>query len=255
MPCIVSTHPPLLPRVVGRILGTIGVDLMSEKRLAIIALVLVGLAPTASILSSFGSGDGLLGQLAWFGSKVWMLGLPLLWHLSIDKQPWSWSKPTQGGFRMAFGIGFLFAGIMILAWFLFGQSRVDQAEFRSTLEPFGLTVASTYIAGAIFWTVGNSVLEEYVFRWFLVEKGEVVVGPGWPTIFLSAGIFVLHHFFALHFLGFALTANLLACLGLFVGGATFSWLYVRYRSIWIPYITHAICDVVVFGIGWMLIFG
>ena len=86
-------------------------------------------------------------------------------------------------------------------------------------------------------------------------KGEVVVGPGWPTIFLSAGIFVLHHFFALHFLGFALTANLLACLGLFVGGATFSWLYVRYRSIWIPYITHAICDVVVFGIGWMLIFG
>ena len=230
-------------------------DLMSEKRLAIIALVLVGLAPTASILSSFGSGDGFLGQLAWFGSKVWMLGLPMLWHLSIDKQPWSWSKPTQGGYRMAFGIGILFAVIMIFAWFLFGQSRVDQAAFRSTLEPFGLTVASTYIAAAIFWTVGNSVLEEYVFRWFLVEKGEVLFGPGWATISLSAAIFVLHHFFALWFLGFSLSAILLACLGLFVGGAAFSWLYVRYRSIWIPYITHAICDVVVFGVGYVLIFG
>jgi len=155
---------------------------------------------------------------------------------------------------MATGMGLVFALVMILAWFLIGESRVDKAEFRTTLEPFGLTVASTYIAGAIFWTVGNSVLEEYVFRWFLVEKGEVLFGPGWATISLSAGIFVLHHFFALWFLGFSLSANLLACTGLFIGGAAFSWLYVRYRSIWIPYITHAICDVVVFGVGYILIF-
>ena len=73
--------------------------------------------------------------------------------------------------------------------------------------------------------------------------------------FASAFVFVLHHFFALWFLGFSLSANLLACFGLFVGGAAFSWLYVRYRSIWIPYITHALCDVVVFGVGYFLLFG
>mgnify|MGYP001160309315 CR=1 FL=1 len=227
---------------------------MKDKQQAIIALILVGLAPTASILASFGSGNGLAGQIAWFGSKVWMVGLPMLWHLSIDKKALSWSKPTQGGIAMATGMGLVFSVVMVLAWFLVGESRVDKDEFRATLEPFGLTVASTYIAAAVFWTLGNSVLEEYVFRWFLVEKGEVLFGPGWTTISLSAAIFVLHHFFALWFLGFSLSANLLACAGLFIGGAAFSWLYVRYRSIWIPYITHAMCDIVVFGVGYMLLF-
>ena len=227
---------------------------MSEKRLALLALLLVGLAPTASIFASFGTGDGLFGQIIWLASKAWMLGLPLWWHLRIDGQTFSWSPVRQGGVGAGFLIGALFSLVMVLAWFFVGESRVDRETFRASLEPFGLTNANTYIAAAVFWTVGNSVLEEYVFRWFLVEKGEVVFGPGWPTILVSAGIFVLHHFFALWFLGFSLSANLLACLGLFIGGAAFSWLYVKYRSIWIPYITHAICDVVVFGVGYVLLF-
>lgn len=230
------------------------IDVSTQQR-AWLAFLLVGLAPTASILSSFGTGEGLFGQLIWVLSKAWMLGLPLWWHVKVDREAWSWSPVRNGGYAAATGIGFAFCAIMVLAWFLIGESRVDRETFRSTLEPFGLTNPNTYIAAAVFWTVGNSVLEEYVFRWFLVEKGEVVFGTGWPTIFASASVFVLHHFFALWFLGFSLTANLLACLGLFVGGAAFSWLYVRYRSIWIPYITHAMCDVVVFAVGYVLLFG
>ena len=227
---------------------------MSDKRLALLALLLVGLAPTASIFASFGTGEGLLGQVVWLASKAWMLGLPLWWHLRVDGQTFSWSPVRQGGVGAGFLIGALFSLVMVFAWFFVGESRVDRDTFRASLEPFGLTNSNTYIAAAVFWTVGNSVLEEYVFRWFLVEKGEVVFGAGWPTILVSAGIFVLHHFFALWFLGFSLSANLLACLGLFIGGAAFSWLYVKYRSIWIPYITHAMCDVVVFAVGYVLLF-
>lgn len=227
---------------------------MSDRRLALLALLLVGLAPTASIFASFGTGEGLLGQAVWLASKAWMLGLPLWWHLRVDRQTFSWSPVQQGGLGMGFLVGGVFSAVMVLAWVFVGESRVDREMFRASLEPFGLTNANTYIAAAVFWTVGNSVLEEYVFRWFLVEKGEAVFGPGWPTILVSAGIFVLHHFFALWFLGFSLSANLLASLGLFIGGAAFSWLYVKYRSIWIPYITHAMCDVVVFGIGYVLLF-
>lgn len=226
-----------------------------SRRNSLLALVLVGIAPTVSIFASFGSGNGLVGQLAWVTSKAWMLGLPLVWMLYVDKKPFSWSLPKQGGLAVGFGVGVLFSAVMVLAWIFIGQSRVDQDTFRATLEPFGLTVQSTYIAAAIFWTVGNSVLEEYVFRWFIVEKAEALLGEGWATVSLSAGIFVLHHFFALWFLGFAIEANLLACLGLFIGGATFSWLYMKYRSIWVPYITHALCDIVVFGVGYLLLFG
>ena len=54
--------------------------------------------------------------------------------------------------------------------------------------------------------------------------------------------------------GFPWWANLLASIGLFVGGAIFSWLYVRHRSIWVPWLAHALCDVAVFTAGAFLLF-
>ena len=228
---------------------------MDNNRKAVLGLILVGLAPTASILASFGTGDGLLGQISWLCSKLWMLGLPLLWRIKIDKEPISWSKPQNGGFAVAVSLGVAMAAVMVVAWWLFGSPNVDRNEVINALEPFGLTVWSTYLAGAIFWTFGNSVLEEYVFRWFIVEKAEQVVNGLWNTVILSSGIFVIHHAIALYFLGFPLWMNAIACLGLFIGGSIFSWLYIKYRSIWIPYITHALCDIAVFGIGAIIIFG
>jgi hypothetical protein len=62
-----------------------------SRRTSLLALVLVGIAPTFSIFASFGSGDGAFGQIAWFTSKLWMLGLPLFWLLYVDKKPLSWS--------------------------------------------------------------------------------------------------------------------------------------------------------------------
>ena len=43
--------------------------------------------------------------------------------------------------------------------------------------------------------------------------------------------------------------------GIFIGGTVWSGLYLRYRSIWPGYASHAIVDVAVFGIGWWVIFG
>ena len=63
---------PMTPPI-GRGLTRIGVREVLEKRRALLAFLLVGLAPTASILSSFGTGEGLVGQLVWLLSKAWML--------------------------------------------------------------------------------------------------------------------------------------------------------------------------------------
>ena len=49
--------------------------------------------------------------------------------------------------------------------------------------------------------------------------------------------------------------TLLASLGVIIGGASWSWLYLRYRSIWPGYVSHAIVDVPIFVIGYRLIFG
>lgn len=226
---------------------------MNEKRSAIFALLLVGLAPTVSIFISFATDGGLFSQIAYLFSKLWMILIPLFWYLKIDGGKFSLSKPKNGGYLMSAGLGLGMSSLILATWFLV-DDRIDGDLLRDAVEPVGLLDVRLYIGGVIYWTVLNSLLEEYVFRWFLVVKSEALVGTGTPAILLSAFIFVIHHTFALLFFGFPWWANLLASISLFVGGAIFSWLYIRYRSVWMPYIAHAICDIAVFGIGAIIIF-
>ena len=226
---------------------------MEERKRALIALLLVGLAPTVSIFISFGTDGGILSQIAYVISKLWLVVIPLIWYLKIDKGQLSLSKPKQGGYAVAVGLGSGMSALILFTWFMVGD-KIDGSLLRDAVEPVGLLDVRLYIGGVIYWTVLNSLLEEYVFRWFLVVKSEALVGTGTPAILLSAFIFVIHHTFALLFFGFPWWANLLASVSLFIGGAIFSWLYIRYRSVWMPYIAHAICDIAVFSIGAMIIF-
>ena len=226
---------------------------MEERKRALIALFLVGLAPTVSIFISFGTDGGIISQIAYVLSKLWLVVIPLIWYLKIDKGQLSLSKPKQGGYAVAVGLGSGMSALILLTWFMLGD-KIDGSLLRDAVEPVGLLDVRLYIGGVIYWTVFNSLLEEYVFRWFLVVKSEDLVGTGTPAILLSAFIFVIHHTFALLFFGFPWWANLLASVSLFIGGAIFSWLYIRYRSVWMPYIAHAICDIAVFSIGAMIIF-
>jgi membrane protease YdiL (CAAX protease family) len=106
--------------------------------------------------------------------------------------------------------------------------------------------------GALYWVTVNSVLEEYVWRWFVVEKLEDFLASR-AAIVISALAFTLHHIMALQtFLSPMVVA--LAATGVFIGGAVWSWCYVRYRSVWPGYVSHAIVDVAVFGVGYHLMF-
>ena len=70
----------------------------------------------------------------------------------------------------------------------------------------------------------------------------------------SAIGFTAHHVIALA-AQFNWIVTVFASMGVFIGGATWSWLYKRYRSVWPGYVSHAIADIPIFVIGWQLIFG
>ncbi|MDP6899449.1 MAG: type II CAAX endopeptidase family protein [Candidatus Thalassarchaeaceae archaeon] len=226
---------------------------MDDKRRALLAIILVGMAPTVSICISFGTDAGMLSHVFYITSKIWIFGLPVLWYLKVDGGTLSWSKPERGGFRFAIGFGLAMSGMMLAAWLLLGK-WLDADLLKSAVEPIGLMDKRLYFLGVLYWIFINSILEEYVFRWFIVEKSEQLLGSANAAIVLSALIFVLHHTIALSFFGFPWWANLIASVSLFVGGAIFSWLYIQYRSIWIPYVAHAICDVTVFTVGAIMLF-
>ncbi|MDP6333509.1 MAG: lysostaphin resistance A-like protein [Candidatus Poseidoniaceae archaeon] len=230
------------------------IDDSNQNSLALIGLILVAIAPSISVITGFALKAGLLAIIVFIFTKMWVFGLPAFWYLYIEKGEKSLSLPKNGGWKVStfLGIGMLI--VIFIAYFLLGEKLLKADELIEILDSVGLTVAWKFALAILFWVFINSVLEEYVFRWFITSKIEQLVGGVWIPIFLSAGIFTIHHTIALAYFIDPL-GNLLASLGVFIGGAIFSWLYMTYRSIWIAWIAHAIADIAIFIIGWKMVIG
>ena len=225
-----------------------------QKHLALLGLLLVAIAPTVSVITGFALKAGIIAAFVFVFTKLWMFGLPALWYLKVEGGERSYSMPREGGWTISvlLGMGMIF--VIAIAYFLLGDLVLRSEDLHEILEPFGLTVPWKLAIGILFWIFINSVLEEYVFRWFITSKLEQILGGKWRPILLSAGIFTLHHTIALAFFIDPL-GNALASLGVFIGGVIFSWIYVQYRSIWVAWVAHALADVAIFAIAWQLIVG
>lgn len=223
------------------------------KRSSIWALILLLPAPSLGVWAGMIVWpDQMLGKGLFFAAKVWLLALPLFWRVAVEKKRISWSRPTEGGFAVAIGMGAAISLFIVAAYMMLGARLIDPKAIQAMGQKTGLGQMSTYLLGAIYWVTINSVLEEYVWRWFVVEKFRDFLGPK-TAIAASAVAFTLHHIVALQiFLTPWVVA--LAAVGIFIGGAAWSWCYVRYRSIWPGYVSHAMVDVAVFGVGYHLLF-
>ena len=229
-------------------------DSTRQKNLALLGLILVGIAPTVSVVTGFVFKAGVLAVVVFVFTKLWIFGLPAFWHLRIDKKPSSRSPALDGGWAVSAGLGIAMAVVIMLAYFIIGDALLSEEDLFEILEPFGLTTPWKLMLAILFWVFINSVLEEFVFRWFITSKIEQLVSGKWLPILLSAGVFTLHHTIALAFFIEPL-GNFLASLGVFIGGVIFSWIYIEYRSIWVAWVAHAIADVAVFAIAWQMIVG
>ena len=227
---------------------------LNEKRRALIGLALVGLAPTVSVVTGFALKAGLIAAVVFVLTKLWMFGLPAYWYTKVEGGERSYSMPEHGGWMVSTLLGIGMAVVIAIAYFILGDMLLRNEDLYEILDPFGLTVPWKLALGILFWIFINSVLEEYVFRWFITSKLEQLVGGKWLPILLSAGIFTLHHTIALAFFIDPL-GNALASLGVFIGGVIFSWIYVQYRSVWVAWVAHAIADVAIFAIAWHMIVG
>ena len=71
-------------------------------------------------------------------------------------------------------------------------------------------------------------MEEYVWRWFVFRKFEVLLG-GKLAVPAAALAFTAHHVIVLA-AQFDWPIAVLGSCGVFIGGAAWSWLYLRYGS-------------------------
>ena len=226
----------------------------SKKRRALWALVLLVPVPSlGTAVSLLIWPESAVAKVIFATCKVWIVLLPVLWLRLVDHEPISWSPPRQGGFIPAVGTGaFIATAILVTYYVLKSSGFIDVEKVTQSAAKTGLNQLGFYLAGAIYWITLNSLMEEYVWRWFVFRKFETVSSGKLAVVAASLG-FTAHHVIALA-AQFDWKVVLLGSTGVFVGGLTWSWLYLSYRSIWPCYVSHAIVDIPLFWIGYDLIF-
>ena len=228
---------------------------MQKQANPLIGISLVAFVPTISILFTLNyNDDELTSQVFFMACKFWLLIAPAYWFLRVEGNVISWSPPNREGLIHGAITGIVMSGIIVVMWILLGNT-IDADAMLAEMETTGLTDIRIYVAGMLYWIFLNSLLEEYVFRWFVTTKAYDLLGSEIAAIIMSATLFTLHHAIALHYFGFIWWQTIMACFGLLSAAAIWSWLYFRHKSIWVCWLSHAICDVAVFGIGYIIIFG
>lgn len=227
---------------------------MDSRIRSLCAIVIVGFAPSLSIIFSLSiSENEFHSQVFFMACKAWIFIVPTVWYLHIEGNRFSWSLPNRDGLVMGAATGVGMTVVIVLVWLMWGGS-INASAMIEQLDDTGLTDVRIYLLGMLYWIFLNSLLEEYVFRWFITTKGIELIGNETGAIALSAVAFTLHHTLALHLFGFEWWQTAIATFGLLSAASIWSWLYIRHRSIWVCWLSHAICDVAVFGIGYLIIF-
>jgi membrane protease YdiL (CAAX protease family) len=228
--------------------------LSANSRKALLALVL--LVPSQSIATAmfFWRAETPTGKFIFVACKLWLSLLPVVWLKFVDREPLSWSPPRLGGFRVGAVLGLVIAAVIFAGYGIALHLGVIHPEkIADRAAQTGLNHLSAYIGSAIWWVTVNSLMEEYVWRWFVFRKFEMLLG-GKLAVIAASLAFTAHHVIVLA-AQFNWPIVLLGSFGVFIGGAAWSWLYLRFRSIWPGYLSHAIVDAAIFVVGYWLIFG
>ncbi|UBF24658.1 CPBP family intramembrane metalloprotease [Kovacikia minuta CCNUW1] len=226
----------------------------SPRRCALLALLLLVPASSVGAIMALMVAPGAIGQAVLVVTKIWMLLLPLIWLVWSDREKIRIPKP---GVRELFDgaiVGALMFTTILAAYGLLGKQWINPVEVRAKAQQVGIVTPLVFLAGSIYWTVINSLLEEYVWRWFVFRQCEVLV-PGMLAVALSAFCFTLHHMIELsvYFSDWRVVG--LGSLAVFAAGAIWSGCYLIYRSIWTCYISHLMADWAIALVGWHLLFG
>lgn len=196
-----------------------------------------------------------IGQALLILTRIGMMILPLIWVFGLEQPNIQLSLNLPRPIEIAVGLllGALMFAAILGAYEQLGQQWIDPATVQLKAEQMGITSISTYLLGCLYFTAVNSLIEEYIWRWFLYRQCEVLL-PTKAALILAAVCFMLHHTLALAiYVGQPLVIAL-GSLGVFTAGLLWSWCYLTYRSLWAGYISHAFADLAIALVGWHILF-
>ena len=223
-----------------------------SKSSAAIALLFFVPAFSIGVVMSLFIAPGIIGNSIFTATKVWAVIFPLGWTAKYNSQSLRLPKFTLREVGVGFGLGVLMFAVIISAYFLFRQ-QIDPTAIRAKATEVGITSPSLYLAGCVYWSFINSLVEECTWRGFVVSRCKVLF-PNAIAVILAALFFTTHHSIALYGYTHSWSIVLLGSLGVFIAGVIWAGVYDRYQSIVPGYISHILADLAIAMVGYRLLF-
>jgi uncharacterized protein len=218
---------------------------------------LVAVVPATSIgaIASTFIAPGIVGQSIAIGCGMWMVIFPIYWQRFIDRQPLDFKLTKAGsGFVVGIILGLGMFGFILGSYYTIGQHWLDIADIRARVDRMQMNVPLMIFGFGTFQTLINSFVEEYVWRWFVYQKCEVLVGKR-VAVWLSALFFTLHHVILLIAYCNDLKLVAIGAMAVFLAGVIWARCFAIYRSILPCYISHLAADLALQLISWQVLLG
>jgi membrane protease YdiL (CAAX protease family) len=204
-------------------------------------------------------------MLRWLylGAKVLQATLPLVgWYaLGMPRPALRGGALSRRGVLAGVVTGSVMGGGALAVWLsplARWQAFAPVAEqARQRLQALDLATPAGYLLLAVGLSVAHSLFEEYYWRWFAL--GELARRLPRSTALLAASLaFAAHHWIVLDcFLAgsYRWTAVLPLTLLVAASGAVWGWLFLRFRTLLPPWLSHLLVDAALMAIGYRLVFG
>lgn len=188
----------------------------------------------------------------YFATKILLVVWPLIW-LFASKSLYRafWDGQVMRSLKIGLGSGILIVILVLPAYFGWQDYWLQYApKIREAAEEF--KVLNNYLAFSLFISVLHSLIEEYYWRWFVLN-GLLLKFKRNIAVVIGSLAFASHHFIvALQFSNWWL--GLIAGLCIFLLAIFWSDLYLKTNSILGSWLSHFFADMVVMGLGYLLIF-
>jgi uncharacterized protein len=227
----------------------------SHPNQSILALSLIVPLSSIAALCSTVIAPGAIGQVIAVCCGIWMLIFPVAWHLFIDRQKLRLRVTQDDGWLVGIILGILMFGLIFGSYWFAGKYWLNIPDIRARVDRMGMNVPLMVFGFGTFQTLVNSLVEEYVWRWFVYRHCELLWPKGW-AVWISAVFFTLHHIILMAAYCDDWRLVLVGSLAVFIAGVLWARCARKYNYSLLPsYISHLAADLALQIASWHILLG
>lgn len=232
--------------------SNLNTDLFNRNR-SILALLLIVPISSIGALTSTVVAPGAIGQGIAIGCGIWMLIFPLAWHVLIERQQLK-LRLAQDGLVVGIILGIMMFGLIFASYWFGGRYWLNIPDIRARTSQMGMNIPLMVFGFGTFQTLVNSLIEEYVWRWFVFRHCGLLWSKA-KAVWISAGFFTLHHVILMAAYCDDWRLVVVGSLSVFIAGVLWARCARIYNSLLPSYLSHLAADLALQIASWHILLG